>query len=109
MRWSNGDLVTAHDFVRSWKRAAGFDIAESYKRLLDNIAGLTDDDGQENSSSDKKESLKPLTVATDDFALQVTLVEPDPDFVKVLAHQMFRPDHEWRVSVYIDDRERDSS
>ena len=92
-RWSNGDPVTAHDFVRSWRRAASLEIVEPYKDLLGNIKGLSDEENQPNGSpSDKKES-STTTVATDDFVLQVSLIEPDSDFVKILAHQMFRPVH----------------
>ena len=93
-RWSNGDPVTAHDFVRSWRRAASLEITEPYKDLLGNINGLSDEEDQPNGSpSDKKELSTTMTVATDDFVLQVSLIEPDADFAKILAHQMFRPVH----------------
>jgi oligopeptide transport system substrate-binding protein len=39
-RWSNGDTVTAADFIRGWRRAIEPGIAKDYKfLLLDNIQG----------------------------------------------------------------------
>jgi oligopeptide transport system substrate-binding protein len=38
-KWSNGERVTAADFVRSWKRLALLGDKVSHPRLLENIAG----------------------------------------------------------------------
>jgi oligopeptide transport system substrate-binding protein len=38
-KWSNGERVTAPDFVRSWKRLAEMSGKISHPRLLENIAG----------------------------------------------------------------------
>src|SRR5260370_37060746 len=38
-RWSNGDSVTAHDFVRSWKRVLNMGQKSPNARLLSNIEG----------------------------------------------------------------------
>ena len=38
-RWSNGDPVTAHDFVRSWQRVLMLGDRAPHARLLENIAG----------------------------------------------------------------------
>jgi oligopeptide transport system substrate-binding protein len=38
-KWSNGERVTAADFVRSWKRLAGLGDKVSHPRLLENITG----------------------------------------------------------------------
>lgn len=39
-KWSNGENVTAKDFVRSWKRLAKMSKKVSHYELLDNIIGL---------------------------------------------------------------------
>ncbi len=39
-RWSNGERVTAKDFVRSWKRLATLGEQVSHRELLRNIVGL---------------------------------------------------------------------
>jgi ABC-type oligopeptide transport system substrate-binding subunit len=39
-QWSNGDPLTAHDFVRSWKRLAGMGDKAPFGYLLDNIVGI---------------------------------------------------------------------
>ena len=39
-RWSNGERVTAKDFVRSWKRLAAMGKKVSHQELLRNIVGL---------------------------------------------------------------------
>ena len=41
-QWSNGDPVTAHDFVYSWKRAILPDTAADYSNLFFVIAGAED-------------------------------------------------------------------
>ena len=38
-RWSNGDPVTAHDFVAGWRRAMVPDVASDYAGFLEEIAG----------------------------------------------------------------------
>lgn len=39
-KWSNGQAVTAHDFVRSWKRLAEMKEKAAHRNLLQNIAGM---------------------------------------------------------------------
>lgn len=69
-RWSNGETVTANDFVVSWRRAAMMGEFVPHRRLMENIEGvrplvsmnremqneaanlaLSDDDGNEASSN----------------------------------------------------------
>ncbi len=39
-KWSNGEQVTAKDFVRSWKRLAAMGDKVSHYKLLNNIVGM---------------------------------------------------------------------
>ncbi len=50
-RWSNGDPVTAHDFVRSWQRVLLLGDRAPHARLLENIAGTRASDQEENAPS----------------------------------------------------------
>ncbi len=93
-RWSNGDSVTAHDFVRSWRRLRGLELPESLQGLVENINGLSRSDSVGMDSARDQEGTRGTLRATDDFMLQVSLVEPDSDFAKVVAHPVFRPIHE---------------
>lgn len=92
-RWSNGDVVTAHDFVRSWKRLATEGLPVSLSPLVTNINGLSESKSRQNDSSRGDEPSGDVTTAIDDFILQVVLAEPDTDLPKVLSHQIFRPVH----------------
>jgi ABC-type oligopeptide transport system, periplasmic component len=40
VQWSNGDPLTAHDFIRSWKRLADMGDKAAFGYLLDNIVGI---------------------------------------------------------------------
>jgi oligopeptide transport system substrate-binding protein len=40
-RWSNGDAVTASDFVRSWQRSLGLGTRAPHAHLLENIVGAS--------------------------------------------------------------------
>lgn len=45
-QWSNGDAITANDFVRSWKRLAGMGDKASFGYLIDNIVGMRQKKGE---------------------------------------------------------------
>jgi oligopeptide transport system substrate-binding protein len=93
-RWSNGDSVTAHDFIRSWKRLSTTELPDSLGRLVGNIRGFApfEENDAQASAGDSRAGVA-LTEATDDFVLMISLVVPDPDLPKILAHQIFRPVH----------------
>jgi oligopeptide transport system substrate-binding protein len=61
-KWSNGERVTAEDFVRSWKRLAKLGDAVSHRNLLKNIVGMETlaDDSETNPSESLDEFLSPL-------------------------------------------------
>ncbi len=39
-KWSNGERVTAQDFVRSWQRLSAMSDRVSHRKLLENIVGM---------------------------------------------------------------------
>jgi oligopeptide transport system substrate-binding protein len=54
-RWSNGETVKAHDFVRSWKRLLEMGEKVSHYKLLNNIAGMQVSEGEDLQSKENKE------------------------------------------------------
>lgn len=86
-RWSNGEPVTAHDFVYSWQRLADPKTASPYVSYLQ-AAHLANIDAVLSGKATPDE----LGVkALDDRHLQVTLTEPVPYFVAMLAHSAMKP------------------
>ncbi|QIZ77792.1 peptide ABC transporter substrate-binding protein [Ferrimonas lipolytica] len=83
IKWSNGDPVTAHDFVFGFRRAVDPETASRYAWYLE-IATVTNAD----QIVLGKASPETLGVeAVDDKTFRVTLEKPVPYFVRMLAHQ----------------------
>jgi len=76
-KWSNGEELTANDFVYSWNRAVAPETAADYAYMFTPIA--TNDDGT-------------LQVeALDDYTLQVKLVSPCAYFLDLVAFPTYLP------------------
>ncbi|MGF2145680.1 peptide ABC transporter substrate-binding protein [Vagococcus fluvialis] len=78
-KWSNGETITAHDFEYAWKRLLSPDTQGPNAYLLDNVVnGLAVRNGE-----------KPVDEvgfkATSDTEFKVTLENPQPSFLSVLA------------------------
>ncbi|HXA13593.1 MAG TPA: peptide ABC transporter substrate-binding protein [Opitutaceae bacterium] len=86
-QWSNGEPVTAQDFVRSYQRILTPTLASEYAYMIFNyVAGAKDYyDGKLNDFS--KVGIKAL----DDHALQITLVNPTPYLLKAMCHYAWFP------------------
>ena len=76
-KWSNGEPVTANDFVYSWNRVADPATASDYSYLFDIIAKNDDD------------TLK--VEAVDDYTFKVTLTTPCAYFLDLCAFPTFMP------------------
>jgi len=86
-KWTNGDPVTAGDFVYSWKRTLSPELAADYAYQLYGIVG-----GFEYNSCTKKcEALadKVGVEAPDDSTLVVHLTSAQPWFIQQSAHHSF--------------------
>lgn len=97
-KWSNGDPVTAHDFVYSIKRAAdpNFASANGWYLKLTKIKNIQ-------SIIDGKASLDSLGVrALDDHTLQYELESQVPYFVAMTAHSSMMPVHKEALAEYGD-------
>ena len=118
-RWSNGELVTASDFVRSWRRTMRIGDLAPHTELLANIEGarvenpasVTEsrsaasmpqnpkqtpavNDGAKAKTSDTSKAHDATAFgveAISDRVLRVRLRRPDMNFPALVAHPVFRP------------------
>jgi oligopeptide transport system substrate-binding protein len=117
-RWSNGELVTAADFVRSWRRTMRIGDLAPHTELLANIQGARLENAaaasttrspgaqpqKQTAAADPVANKRGTTnaVATNDSAafgveavsdrvLRVRLRRPDLNFPALVAHPVFRP------------------
>ncbi len=121
-RWSNGDQVTAKDFVRSWQRTLKLGSRAPHARLMENIVGAvppfvtvksealpdalpaaspTTETAKKSEAQleakDSPASAPELGVeAIGDLTLKVKLQQPDESFPSLVAHPIFRPIHNAR-------------
>ncbi|WP_420411403.1 peptide ABC transporter substrate-binding protein [Roseibium sp.] len=93
-KWSNGDPVTAGDFVFSLQRIMTPDTGAKYANILYPI---------KNAEAVNKGDKKPEELgvkAVNDTTLEITLEEPTPYFVDLLAHQTGLPVHPATVDAH---------
>ncbi|HEX5966476.1 MAG TPA: peptide ABC transporter substrate-binding protein, partial [Pyrinomonadaceae bacterium] len=97
-RWSNGERVTARDFVRSWERTLKIGPLAPHTELLSNIEGATITNGAPQPTPSEQPTAQPATVnppfgarAVNDQVLEVTLEHADHSFPALVAHPVFRP------------------
>ena len=86
--WSNGDPVTANDFVYSWKRLGNPDTASEYAFILE-TANIVNGGAYDPDSGLDIEDLG--VEAKDDQTLVVTLDKPTGFFLGLLAFPSFFP------------------
>ncbi|WP_459501315.1 peptide ABC transporter substrate-binding protein [Bacillus sp. C1] len=87
-KWSNGELVTAHDFIFSWKRTLSPETVSQYAYMLFDI---------KNAKEINKGTLvaDQLGVkALDNYTLEVQLENPVPYFLQLLALPIYLPQSE---------------
>ncbi|MFJ7850514.1 peptide ABC transporter substrate-binding protein [Peribacillus sp. NPDC097206] len=94
-KWSNGDPVTAHDFVFAFKRAMDPEVASEYGPYMMNgkIAGATEI--TKAAAEKKKYDLDSLGVqAVDDKTLEITFEKPLAYWKEYLSFATFFPQNE---------------
>ena len=100
-RWSNGEPVTANDFVWSWKRILTASLGSQYPDMLYYLVGAYEyHNGLTNDFSEVG------VKAIDQKTLKVNLKNPTPFFLGLLSHYSTWPVHKETVLKYgdIDDR-----
>ena len=93
-KWSNGDKVTAHDFVYSWQRALKPDTAAEYAYIMYDIKNA------EEVNLGKKDVDELGVKAVDDYTLKVELTKPIPYINELFAFGIFMPQNEKAVKKY---------
>ncbi|EAE2602565.1 peptide ABC transporter substrate-binding protein [Listeria monocytogenes] len=84
-KWSNGDPVTANDYVYSWRRAVDPNTAATYSYLFDAIKNGGD------IVAGKKKPEELGIKAVDDYTLEVTLSKPTAYINSLFAFPTFFP------------------
>ena len=86
-KWSNGDPVTAEDFVYSFQRIMTPETGAKYANILYPIKG---------AEAVNKGEMEPVEMgvrAIDERTLEITLENPTPFFLELLTHQTGLPVH----------------
>lgn len=98
-RWSNGDPVTANDFVYSWRRLVD-------PKSLSTFAWFAELGGLENAADITAGKLPPERLgvsAPDDYTLKVQLSKPVPYFASLTANFSLFPVHRPTIEKYGND------
>ncbi|RAT71516.1 peptide ABC transporter substrate-binding protein [Lonsdalea populi] len=95
-RWSNGDPVTAKDFVYSWRRLVTPANTSSFNWFA-SLAGIVNAD---EILAGKLPPDQLGVVAMDDHTLKVMLSRPVPYFVNLMANFSLFPVHQSTVEKY---------
>ena len=94
-RWSNGDSLTANDFVWSWWRALQPALGNLYAYMLFPI-----ENAQEYYEGALTDFSKVGAKALDENTLQVTLNHPTPYFLQLLDHYSLFPVHKETIEKF---------
>jgi oligopeptide transport system substrate-binding protein len=86
-KWTNGDPVTAQDFVYSWLRTLSPGLGADYAYQFYAIKGAQEYNGCKQSCDALK--AKVAVSAPDKYTLKVQLVAPEPWFIQQVAHHSF--------------------
>ncbi|WP_425270536.1 peptide ABC transporter substrate-binding protein [Ligilactobacillus ubinensis] len=93
-KWSNGDKVTAQDFVYSWRRTVNPKTASAYSYLFEGIKNADD-------IINSKKSYKMLGVKADGkYKLVVTLEKKIPYFKLLMGFTVFYPQNQKAVEKF---------
>jgi oligopeptide transport system substrate-binding protein len=93
-RWSNGDPVTAEDFVFALRRGADPKTVSVYSYILTPI--LHADDVTAGKRAPEELGVR----AIDEHTLEITLANPTPYFLGLLTHSMTYPVHRGSLEAH---------
>ncbi|GLS90546.1 peptide ABC transporter substrate-binding protein [Psychromonas marina] len=97
-KWSNGDPVTAHDFVYSFQRAVDPNTASPYSWYLE----MTTMQNASDIIAGKKDKSTLGVKAVDDYTFEVSLESAVPYFVMMMGHTTVKPVHKATVEKFGD-------
>lgn len=95
-KWSNGDPVTAADYVYGWQRTVAPETASEYASMFEVVAN-----GKEIAEGSKKPEELGIK-AVSDYELEITLSKATPYFDYLLAFPSFFPLHQATVEEFGD-------
>ncbi|WP_242308804.1 peptide ABC transporter substrate-binding protein [Bacillus cereus group sp. BfR-BA-01331] len=87
-KWSNGDSVTANDFMFAWRRAVSHETASQYAYMLFYLKNAK----EINKGTMPLDELGVKVI--NDYKLEVELEQPIPYFLQLLALPIYLPQHE---------------
>jgi oligopeptide transport system substrate-binding protein len=99
-KWTNGDPVTANDFVYSWKRTMSPELGADYSYQFAGIVGASDYTGCAKNCDALADKVG--VEAPDDYTLVVHLTSPQPWFVQQSGHTSFLAVHQATVEKFGD-------
>lgn len=94
-RWSNGDAVTAHDFVFSARRLLSPALGSPFRYYYDDVRGA-----KEYSAAAAPDFSTVGVRALDDRTLRIELLHPTPYFLFLLGNWSWYPVHRATVEKY---------
>lgn len=105
VKWSNGDPVTAHDYVYAWQRGIDPKTASPYVPYM-----MTDKIKNATEISEGKAPVSSLGVkAIDDYTLEIDLVRPLPYIDSLLTFSAFYPQNQKYVESQGADYAKDAA
>jgi len=99
-RWTNGDPVTANDFVYAWHRILAPETAADYAYQLWGIKGAFEYSTCEENCGPLGEAV--AVAAVDDYTLEITLTSEQPWFLQQATHNAFLPVHQATIEQFGD-------
>jgi len=102
-KWSNGDPVTADDFVFSYRRILSPKLGAEYASMLYPMVGA-----KAYNTGDITDFSQVGVKALDERTLEITLVEPTPYFLSLLTHYTWFPVHPPTVLKFGEIDQRDT-
>jgi len=100
-RWSNGDAITAHDFVYSWQRALSPGLANEFAYMMHFIKNA-----EKFNSGELSDFSQVGVTALNNLTLEVELERPTFFFLEVLDHHSYHPVHKATVEKFGDMTDR---
>ena len=95
-KWSNGDPVTANDFVYSFRRILNPNLGASYSSMLYPLKNAKIYHSGEKSWEEAEVGVRAL----DNFKLELTLENPIPYFLELLNHYSWFPVHQPTIEKF---------
>ena len=94
-KWSNGDPVTAADFLYSWRRALLPALGNNYAYMLYYIRNA-----ESFHQGEITDFSRVGVTAPDDLTLVVELENPTPFFLQLLTHMSYFPVHQTTIEAF---------